>query len=193
MRERSLLLSCVCPLSRPIRIRNGTSHAPYQSTRRHGRWKVEATLAGEHRNTIYSVDWAPSAANAAAASAAARRSAAGAAGVSGGGGIDEGREDGGGMGAPCLATASGDDALRVFYEGGEGDSAAFGLDVEVRERGSSNIGLLIWRVLFVYLLLLENFSQLRLALCICSLYMLLRERYICACCVAGLATRQHRQ
>ena len=97
-------------------------------THRHGKWKVEATLAGEHRNTIYSVDWAPTAADAAAATAAAQRS--------GGDSSEEGGgEGGGGMGAPCLATAAGDDALRVFYEEGEGDSAAFGLDVEVRGNG----------------------------------------------------------
>lgn len=87
---------------------------------------MEATLAGEHTNTIYSVDWAPSPADSAAAADAARRSGGG-----GGGGEEEGG-GGGGMGAPCLATASGDDALRIFFEGGEGDSAAFGLDVEVR-------------------------------------------------------------
>ena len=38
---------------------------------------------------------------------------------------------GGGLGAACLATAAGDDSLRVFYEKGEGSDAMFSLDVEV--------------------------------------------------------------
>lgn len=49
--------------------------------------------------------------------------------VSGGG---AGSDLGGGVGSACLATAAGDDALRVFYEGGQGDGAVFALDVEVR-------------------------------------------------------------
>jgi len=91
---------------------------------------VGATFARDHKNTIYSVDWAPTAADAAAATAAARRSA----GAGGGGGAGRNMEEGGGgMGGPYPATAPGDDELRVLYEGEDGDSAAFGIDVEVIE------------------------------------------------------------
>eukprot|EP00903_Cladosiphon_okamuranus_P012809 g11971.t1 len=116
----------------------------FEDDSKHGRWKVEATLAGEHRNTIYSVDWAPTAADAAAATAAARRSAGTTHCGGGSGGGGEGGGSGGGMGAPCLATAAGDNALRVFYEGGEGDSAVFGLDVEVNNAHAGDVNCVRW-------------------------------------------------
>ncbi|CAN0213034.1 unnamed protein product [Pylaiella littoralis] len=108
---------------------------PHDDTK-YGKWRVEATLAGEHESTIYSVDWAPTAADAAAATAAAQRSR-GSAG-------DEGKGAGGGLGGACLATAAGDDALRVFYECGKGDGATFGLDVEAKHAHAGDVNCVRW-------------------------------------------------
>lgn len=93
---------------------------------KYGKWRSEAILESDHKGTIFSVDWAPTAADAAAAIAVARR-------------VDtlspegtNGSHGGEGLGAACLATGAADNSLRVFYETGEGDGAAFALDVEVR-------------------------------------------------------------
>ncbi|CAN0296038.1 unnamed protein product [Ascophyllum nodosum] len=94
---------------------------------KHGKWRSEAVLEGDHNGTIYTVDWAPTASDAAAAAAAG--------GTSGGGG---------GLGAACLATGAADNSLRVFYEMGEGDGAAFTLDVEVRHAHAGDVNCVRW-------------------------------------------------
>ncbi|CAM9660728.1 unnamed protein product [Ectocarpus sp. 4 AP-2014] len=101
---------------------------------KHGKWRAESTLSGEHGGTIYSVDWAPTATDAAAAAAAAAATSA-----------RRSEWEGGGLGAPCLATAAADDALRVFYESGEGDGAAFGLDVEVKNAHAGDVNCVRWK------------------------------------------------
>ena len=90
-------------------------------------------MEGDHNETIYTVDWAPTASDAAAAAAAG--------GTSGGGG---------GLGAACLATGAADNSLRVFYEMGEGDGAAFTLDVEVRRDWLRAVGVRGGNVLFAH-------------------------------------------
>lgn len=85
---------------------------------------MEATLSNDHKGTIYSVAWSPTAADAAAASAAAVRAAGGDKSSAAGG-------QGGGAGGACLATAAGDNALRVFYEEASGTDKCFSLDMEV--------------------------------------------------------------
>lgn len=84
------------------------------------------------------MDWAPTASDAADANAAAARGGTAAAEGSG----DE-AGPGGGLGAACLATAAGDNFLRVFYESGgggggggsgDGNTAAFALDIEASGR-----------------------------------------------------------
>lgn len=95
-------------------------------------------MESDHKGTIYSVDWAPTAADAAAAIAAAKKvDTLIPEGISGG-------HDSGGLGAACLATGAADNSLRVFYERGEGDGAAFALDVEV----CSNCWLIIVHIFY---------------------------------------------